>query len=336
MKELRKLIKQVIKEARTKQPGDLSQQEIIDLINYVLTGEGVFDFSEKFAGSHSEILHGSDTGSFSSKTKSGREAGSSWGEPRGKAKQITTALSALETPVSSRRFAFEFIDAVSRPDYINYLIGDQPAAIEYTGELTAEETNMLNQSQDGIRFVSLEEISHDSFELSPEDIELLEDAKTNLSSGKLKRSELKDYGSLVSSIIAYSVDQSLLGGPIEGLMVQTPDRVFKIPNPDYSSVQRLQSPLYAMFSGRGGVSKTEIKSRVLAADPQDRLLVDMTNYLESVSSLPSGFRAFFSSEEAEDLLDLIDDSVAGDSSKAEELYKRFNKRINTQSDWVNT
>ena len=336
MKELRKLIRQVIKEARTKQPGDLSQQELAGLVKYVLTGEGVFGFSEKFAGSHAEILHRSDSGNFSSKTKSGRDAGSGWGEPRGKAEQITKNMSALKTPSSSRRFGFEFIDAVSRPDYINYLIGDQPAAIEYTGELTAAEADLLNQAQSEMRFVSRDEISRDSFDFTSEEVKSLEEIQAKLETQKLKRADIKDYGSLISTIITGAVDGSLLGGPIEGLMVQTPETTFKMPNPSYSAVQRLQSPLYAMFSGRGGVSKREIKSRLLTIDPSDRLIKDIGKYLDAVTDLPPGFRTFFTPEESENLLNLLDSAVAGEDGAGESLYAQLNKRINSQSDWINT
>ena len=57
-----------------------------------------------------------------------------------------------------------------------------------------------------------------------------------------------------------------------------------------------------MFSGRGGVSKKEIKSRILAADFNDKLLKDMIKYLESIPDLPPGFRTFFSKTEAKSLL----------------------------------
>ena len=294
MSELRKLIRQVIKEARTKQPGDLPQSELLDLANHLLDGGGLFDFSEKFAGSHAEILHRSDSGEFSAKSKSGRAAGGGWALPRGKAKQITDQMSSLNVPDSSRRFGFEFIAAVSRPDYINYLIGDRPATIEYTGELTKAEADSLNSAQDVLKFVSLEDISHDTFDLSAEDLEKLETIRSELVAGSLSRAELKSLGADISRIVAGSISQSLLGGPIEGLVVTSSDRTFKIPNPEYADVQRLQSPLYAMFSGRGGVSKREIKNRLINADASDRLLQDMKKYLEAISDLPAGFRTFFS------------------------------------------
>ena len=335
MNELRNLVRQIIKEARTKLPGDLPQSEILDLVNHVLDGGELFDFSEKFAGSHAEILHRSETGEFSSKSKAGRAAGSGWGDPRGKAKQITDQMSSLETPGSSRRFGFEFIDSVQRPDYINYLIGDVPAAIEYTGELTKLEADSLNSQQNSVKFVSLEDISYDSFDLSQNGIISLEKARDLLSSGKLKRSELKSIGLEVSNIIASSIPQSLLGGPIEGLVATSGSSSFKIPNPDYANVQRIQSPLYAMFSGRGGVSKREIKSRLINSNSEDRLIKDMIKYLEAVPGLPTGFRTFFSEDEAEDLLDLIDSAVSGNSADGEKLYSHFNKRINDQASWIN-
>jgi|TARA_R110001583_G_scaffold21333_16_gene81086 hypothetical protein len=336
VKELRKFIRQVIKEARTKQPGDLPQAELLGLINHVLDGGDLFDFSEKFAGSHAEILQGSDSGKFSAKSKSGRSAGGSWHPPRGKAQQITNQMGSLDIPSSSRRFAFEFIDAVQRPDYINYLIGDIPAAVEYTGELTKAEADSLNNSQEVLKFVSLDDISHDSFNLTAEDIEELESIREELEAGKLNRDSLKSLGKDASRIIAGSISQSLLGGPIEGLIVHSSERMFKIPNPQYSDVQRIQSPLYAMFSGRGGVSKKDIKSRLINADPSDRLLKDMASYLEAVSDLPSGFRTFFTPEESKGLLDLLDSTVAGNQTDGQNLYVKFNKRINTQSDWINT
>ena len=336
MKELRKLVRQVIKEARTKQPGDLPQSEILGLINHILDGGDLFDFSEKFAGSHAEILHRSETGEFSSKSKAGRAAGSGWGSPRGKAKQITDQMSDLETPASSRRFAFEFIDTVQRPDYINYLIGDKPAAIEYTGELTKDESDSLNIKQDLLKFVSLDDISHDTFSLTPQNIADLEEAREMLSSGKLSRSDLKTIGAEVSNIVASSIPESLLGGPIEGLVVRSSERLFKMPNPNYADIQRIQSPIYAMFSGRGGVSKREIKSRLIDSSEEDRLIKDMIKYLEAIPDLPAGFRTFFSSQESKDLLSLIDSAVTGNADAGGRLYSSFNKRVNDQSSWINT
>ncbi len=336
MRELRKLVRQVIKEARTKRPGDLPQPELLKLADHVLSGGELFDFSEKFAGSHVEVLHGSDTGVFKSKSKAGRAAGSGWGDPTGKAKQITDSMGSLPQPSSSRRFAFEFIDSVQRPDYINYLIGDVPAAIEYTGELTKAEADSLNDQQTALKFVSLDDITHDTFNLTAQDRSSLEKLRDSLDSNSLKRGELKRIGEEISKIVISTIPESLLGGPIEGLMVLSGERLFKIPNPDYSEVQRLQSPLYAMFSGRGGVSKKEIKSRVLSADSSDRLIKDISKYLEVIPDLPAGFRTFFTAEEAEDLLSLVDSAISGNQSSGESLYTQLNRRINNQSSWVNT
>ncbi|HIL25907.1 MAG TPA: hypothetical protein EYG21_00715 [Nitrospinaceae bacterium] len=336
MSDLRKFIQQVIREARTKHPGDLSQAELIALVQYALDGSGVFDFTEKFAGSHAEILQRIESGEFASKSKAGRAAGSGWSAPAGKAKQISDQMASLSPPPASRRFAFEFIDTADRPDYINYLIGDQPVAVEYTGELTKEEADSLNDAQSIIKFISLDDIRHDAFSFTPDNLTDLADLSSRLESGKLKRAELRDVGSQVSAIIAGSISQSLLGGPIEGLIVHSADRMFKIPNPQYADVQRLQSPLYAMFSGRGGVSKKEIKSRIINADNEDRLLQDLKKYLESISELPAGFRTFFTADEGEDLLGLIDSAVSGDTRVGESLYVQLNRRINNKSSWINT
>ena len=336
MSELRKFVRQVIREARTKQPGDLPQAEILALIDYILTGTGAFDFTEKFAGSHAEILHGADTGEFSSKSKSSRSAGGGWNTPTGKAKQISDQMITLETPSASRRFAFEYIDAINRPDYINYLVGDQPVAVEYSGELSRDETEALNASQELVKFISLEDITYAAFDISEEDMNTLSNMQNQLSASAMKRAELKEIGTKVSEILIRSIPQSLLGGPLEGLMVTSGVRQFKIPNPEYAAVQRLQSPLYAMFSGRGGVSKKEIKSRVLNADSSDRLIQDVTTYLTSIPELPPGFRTFFAADEAEELLDLIDSATTGDAGAGKSLYVQLNRRINDKGLWINT
>ena len=109
-----------------------------------------------------------------------------------------------------------------------------------------------------------------------------------------------------------------------------------MPNPTYSEIQKLQSPLYAMFSGRGGVSKKNIKERIYNPDPDDRFIKDLLKYLDSVDQSPEGFRTFFTSEEADSLVDKIESALGGDLESAKSAYSILNKRINDQSSWVNT
>ena len=335
MRRVKDFVLKTILEARTKNPGDLSQEELKGLISYVLSGDGVFDFTEKFAGSHAEILLGKD-GKVYSKSKSSRQASADWLSPSGKSKSIADQLSFLEIPSASRRFAFEFIDSIDRPDYVNYLIGETPVAVEYSGQLTKEESDFLNEKQNSLRFVSQQEIKRDGFNLSSQEVSSLENLYQALSSEKLKRKDLKSIGLEAASIIASASGDSILGGPIEGLMVSSPSGSFKIPNPEYAQVQRLQSPLYAMFSGRGGTSKREVKSRIVSPAASDRLIRDLYDYLEKSADLPEGFRTFFTPEEAQEIISLLDDSLSGDSLSGEEAYKKLNRRINSKRDWVNT
>ncbi len=335
MSKLKTFITATLSEARTKVAGDLSAEELISLINYSISGSGVYSFTEKFAGSHVELLLNKD-GDFYSKSKSSRSAGVDWQSPAGLSKKVSGAMISLSQPASSRRFAFEFIDSVRRPDYINYLIGEQPVAVEYSGELSKEEANSINNSQSEIRIISSEDIQRDDFILSSEQISKLEELKLELESGNLKRKEEKSLAKEISKIIGSSVSSSMLGGPIEGLMVKSDSGSFKIPNPQYANIQRLQAPLYAMFSGRGGVSKRDIKARLISPAASDRLIQDIYDYANSVNELPSGFRSFLSPEEAEEIISLLDDSLSGDSNAGKLTYAKLNKRINDKSSWVNT
>ena len=60
MNKLKTFITATLNEARTRVPGDLSAEELISLIDYSINGSGVYSFTEKFAGSHAEVLFSKD------------------------------------------------------------------------------------------------------------------------------------------------------------------------------------------------------------------------------------------------------------------------------------
>ena len=334
--DLRKYVKMLLAETRIRQPGDLSQEELLALIEYMLTGNGVYDFTEKLAGSHAEITQSPDTGEFTSRSKQARSHGRPGQEPRGVAKKIADQMTSLPTPERSRRLTFELIDVVNRPDYINYLIGDKPVAVEYSGMLSKEEAESLNSAQENITFITREDIGHAGFNISETDMLVIENLREKLNAGRVSRAELRHAGLKLSDVLSRSVPASVLGGPIEGFMVQAGSSSYKVVNPEYAHVQRLQAPLYAAFSGRARMSKRDIRSRLMNPTAGDRMIQDIKRYLESVSEMPEGFRSFFSPEEAEEILAALDNAISGDADAGDRVYRRVNHRVNDRDSWVNT
>jgi hypothetical protein len=334
MNLLREYIRGLLQEV-TATPSSISQESLVSLINYALDQEGVFDFTEKFAGTHIELVYQSD-GRVDARSKAVRQSGGDFSRPPRVAKAIGDAIELLDSPSETKEFAFEYIAIADRPDYINYLVGDKPIAVEYSGEMTIGEVEMLNSAQEEISFMNKEQVTIASFEFSNEAENTLLDFAGELGSGKIKRARLKEIGGEVSRIITSAIPQSFVGGPIEGLMVQAGDDAYKIPNPAYANIQRLQAPIYAVFSGRGGLKKRDVKNRLMNFSGEDRIVSNIDSYLNAIADLPEGFRSFFSTDEVENLLVLLDDLKVGDPGAGAEIYSIFNSRVNDRSAWRDT
>jgi len=332
--ELRECIRRILLEI-TATPSTIPQESLISLINYALDQEGVFDFTEKFAGTHIELVYQPD-GHVDARSKAVRQSGGDFSRPPRVAKTIGNAIELLDPPSEPKEFAFEYIATTDRPDYINYLVGDKPIAIEYSGMMTINEVEILNSSQEEIGFMNKDQVTIASFEFSADDENILLDLSQEIEAGKIKRNRLKEIGAEVSRIITSAIPQSFVGGPIEGLMVQAGEDIYKIPNPAYADIQRLQAPIYAVFSGRGGLRKREVKNRLMNFSGNDRIVSNIDSYLMAVAEMPSGFRSFFSADEIDDLLILLDGLKSGDPEAGAGIYDAFNSRVNDRNAWRDT
>ena len=105
---------------------------------------------------------------------------------------------------------------------------------------------------------------------------------------------------------------------------------FKIPSPTYQKLQRLQAPIYAVWTaGRSKIKKSVVKTRFLQGDPADKIVLNVMEFLCFVQKgISSGYRAFVSPEEAMILISKMDSE---DGRK--EVYRFLNKRIKNKQDW---
>jgi len=155
--------------------------------------------------------------------------------------------------------------------------------------------------------------------------------------------EKKEIEQLVSASLVEIFGDSALGGRMEGLFITGGGKPFKIPEKGFADIQRLQSPMYAIFSGRGNVSQYEIIDRLnaVAADPSkaqsDKMVGDIRNYLEAASkgSFSKGFRTFFTPDEATRLLGQFNQVLQGQGN-ASGFVRQMAGRIGHKSTWMGT
>ena len=147
--------------------------------------------------------------------------------------------------------------------------------------------------------------------------------------GPLRKRDKQEIAERIKSIILSPNVQSVLGGGIEGLYVTGGEKNFKIPNPTYQNIQKLQTGLYAMLSGRGGISKRTIRDRLIAGEDSDRFVQDVRRFLSfAQNDIPVGYRMFVSPEEAMDLLSKMDTPEG-----RRQVYVFLNKRIKQKKNW---
>lgn len=335
----RLLRKRLVESKSTPRIRNISQDQILELVDSLLGSASNLIFTEKLAGSHLDVLVTS-TGEILSRSKAGRSAGADYGPPRALT-FVTNALEQAHPPVSNDvNYLFEVIKPEKRPDYIEYFIGDTPVVIEYSGAMTRETKEQLNTTQSDVKFFNRDDIVRARRGLPPEIEERLRDIRDTLENEKLSVARKKEIELEIMSFITGIFGDSILGGRIEGLMVRTGEKMYKIPTKEYADSQLIQAGLYAIFSGRTKIKKSEIKSRILnlATDPSalqsDRIIKDIKRYADAVSAgLPRGIRSFTSPEDAGKINDLLELAASGDQSAALQVYNVLNRKINDVSSW---
>lgn len=335
---LRQLIHEIIAESTNRIP-DISREDIIELLEDILGRTPLISYTEKLAGQFLEIKI--KNGEVLSIFKDAKEKGFEHGY-RHDAGGTARCLRGISLPpeMEGQTYQFEVIKADNRPDYIDYAVGDRTLSIEFGGRLTPEIAQKLNNAQRWVRFVTRNEITRTPKELSPQLRAQIQAAldKTMINP-KMKKAEKEEIETLISSALTEIWGESILGGTPEGIFASHGQTQFKIPDARYARIQRLQAPLYAVFSEKSKYDKRELRTRfeTFAGNPTDRMAMQIRQYFDAASKgFPKGFRTFFTPQEATELLQRFDTLLAGDTSDTQQLFNDINRRIGNKTNWVST
>ena len=340
LRELRSLVKEIILET-TPRIQDLSREEIIEVLEDIVGREPLNTYTEKLAGQFLEVKIDGDK--VLTIFKDAKEKGFSHGY-RHDAGGTASTLRSIQLPeeMIGQIYQFEVIKQENRPDYIDYIIGDKTLAIEFTGRMSKELSQKLNELQSMIRFIPQSDIVRRPKNLSDDTRthvqRALDSART---SQKMSRPEKESIESLISKALVEIFGESLLGGSPEGIFVSVsnPSKSFKIPEHNYANIQRLQAPLYAVFSDKSKYTTLELEARFesFAGNPHDKMAKQIKDYLVTASKgFPSGFRTFFSPEEASKLLGEFEELTSGNLAKSKQVLSQLKRRIGNKHSWVST
>jgi hypothetical protein len=303
----------MLEEAATPRIANLGNNDIIALIDLILGQESVLDVSEKLAGQNLSVKI--EDGQVYTKYKQQQDFIPAR-EP------FKTIFAAHE---GDGEYTFEMISPDNRPDYVNYLT-DNTIFVDFSGRLTPENAKSL--SNDQYTFMTKDQIRRNQFDLTDEQRQELVSLRSR-AEGKLRKADKQEIAERIKSIILSPNVQSVLGGGIEGLYVTGGEKDFKIPNPTYQNLQKLQVGIYAMFSGRTRIPKAAVKQRVINGEDDDKIVQDLRRFLSfAQNDIPAGYRMFISPEEAMVLLSKMD---TPDGRK--QVYVFLNKRIKQKKNW---
>lgn len=318
---------------------NLDQKDILQLLNDILGGQPVLTYTEKLAGTFFEvkITNGNVGGRY--KDTKNRGGGFGYSDESGVA-SILQRTDVFEG--QNAHFQFEVINPNKLSDYIDYAFGGKTLAIDVTGSLTQAQAKLLNSKQHSIQFMSQADIMKRPKPLSPElksQLTAMLDKVAN--SPRLSVDEKKEIEELVSASLVEIFGDSILGGRMEGLFITGGGKPFKIPEKGFADIQRLQSPMYAIFSGRGGINQDEIIKRLesvaedSAKSQSDKMISDIRNYLEAASKGMSvkGFRTFFTPDEATRMLTRFNQILKGNGD-ARSFVSSMSHRIGYKRSWV--
>ena len=336
LKEFRALIREIILESTPRIP-DLSREDIIEVLQDILGRDPLISYTEKLAGQFLEIkIQDGEVGSI---FKDAKEKGVPHGlryDTGGTARSLRSIT--LPPEMEGKTYQFEILKPDNRPDYVNYTVGDKTLAIEFTGALTPEVASKLNAAQPHVTFMSKADITRKPKPLSPELAEKVKAALVGVSSSpKMKRADKEAIESLISTALVEIFGDSILGGAPEGIFATGTSKSFKIPEASYALVQRLQAPIYAVFSEKSTYDLHELENRIASFTPEDKMAKQIKQYLEATANgLPKGFRTFFTPEEASGLLQQLESILTGDPTTASSFYRQFRRRVSNKTQWVAT
>jgi len=304
---------ETLQEAATPRIENLGNADIIALIDLILGEESILDASEKLAGQNLSV-----------KVKDGQTYTKYKNEPefREAREPFKTIFAAHD---GDGEYVFEMISPDNRPDYVNYLT-DSTIFVDFSGRLTDEMAKSL--SNDQFTFMTKGQIRRNQFDLTDEQRQELLGLRSR-AGDRLRKRDKQEIAERIKAIILSPNVQSVLGGGVEGLYVTGGEKDFKIPNPTYQNLQKLQAGVYAVMSGRAGIRKAVVKKRVIDGEDGDRIVQDLRRFLSfAQNDIPSGYRMFVTPDEAMDLLSKMDTTEG-----RKQVYVFLNKRIKKKSDW---
>lgn len=138
-------------------------------------------------------------------------------------------------------------------DYISYSIpGRKEYAVVYSGDFTESDAEAMTNPKYNIYFMGPNQAKRFP-EITQEYIDILSSLKQKIqshSTGSFKRFVLENIKPQLTELLMTSLSGSLIApsSPFEGLFVSIKDQIgFKIPNPKYGDLQRIQSPFASSF-----------------------------------------------------------------------------------------
>jgi hypothetical protein len=306
----------MLEEAATPRIANLGNADIIALIDLILGEESVLDASEKLAGQNLSVKI--EDGQVYTKYKNEPE----FREAREPFKTIFAAHDG------DGEYVFEMISPDNRPDYVNYLT-DSTIFVDFSGRLTDEMAKSLSNEQN--TFMTKQQIRRNQFDLTDEQRQELIGLRSR-AGDRLRKRDKQEIAERIKAIILSPNVQSVLGGGVEGLYVTGGEKDFKIPNPTYQNLQKLQAGIYAVLSGRAGIRKAVVKQRVIDGEDSDKIVQDLRRFLSfAQNDIPAGYRMFVSPEEAMDLLSKMETPEG-----RKQVYVFLNKRIKQKKDWYSS
>ena len=242
-------------------------------------------------------------------------------------------------------------------DYISYSIpGRKEYAVVYSGDFTESDAEAMTNPKYNIYFMGPEQAVRLP-EINQEFIDVLSSLRQQIqdhSSGSFKKFVTENIKPQLTELIINSLSGSLIApnSPFEGLFVSIKDQIgFKIPNPSYGNLQRIQAPFAAAFEYKSvdlrAASQSlfevaeAIKMQDITLTTSDQIKKNSTgynilNYAVTLGnlSLRSGLRVFFTPESfqlfTDDIVSLINNPSKGLASK---IIKTMSSSVQRNYNW---
>jgi len=242
-------------------------------------------------------------------------------------------------------------------DYISYSIpGRKEYAVVYSGDFTESDAEAMTNPEYNIYFMNPEQAKRFP-EINQEFIDVLSSLRQQIqdhSSGSFKKFVTENIKPQLTELIINSLSGSLIApnSPFEGLFVSIKDQIgFKIPNPSYGNLQRIQAPFAAAFEYKSvdlrAASQSlfevaeAIKMQDITLTTSDQIKKNSTgynilNYAVTLGnlSLRSGLRVFFTPENfqtfTDDIVSLINNPSKGLASK---IIKTMSSSVQRNYNW---